>query len=127
MASVKSRDTSPELTVRRRLHALGYRFRLQAKELPGRPDIVLRARRKAIYVHGCYWHRHVGCKYASTPKTRTEFWTAKFDANVARDRRNLAALSALNWDALVIWECELKRADFDLDGTLLDFLGERSE
>ena len=83
MAKVCGRDTRPELVVRKVLHALGYRFRLQAKELPGRPGIVMRPRRKAIFVHGCFWHRHLDCRTASTPKTRAKFWQEKFEANVA--------------------------------------------
>lgn len=106
MARVGPRDTKPEMIVRRVLHALGYRFRLQAKELPGRPDIVFRPRRKVIFVHGCFWHRHAGCRRATNPKTRKEFWEAKFLANQARDKRVQEELNALGWSYLVIWECE---------------------
>ena len=122
MSKVRGRDTKPEMRVRRRLHALGYRYRLQAKELPGRPDIVFRPRRKAIFVHGCFWHRHEGCRYASTPKTRTEFWEEKFRQNIERDDRNEKALSKLGWKTLIIWECQLKNADFPLDDVLIQFL-----
>ena len=122
MSKVRGRDTKPEMKVRRRLHALGYRYRLQAKELPGRPDIVFRPRRKAIFVHGCFWHRHEGCRYASTPKTRTEFWEEKFRQNIERDDRNEKALSKLGWKTLIIWECQLKNADFPLDDVLIQFL-----
>ena len=108
MAKVRGRDTKPELIVRRTLHALGYRFRLQARELPGRPDIVMRPRRKAIFVHGCFWHRHEGCRFTTTPKTRSEFWNAKFEANVARDNSAVEALVADGWRVLVIWECQTK-------------------
>lgn len=106
MARVGQRDTKPEMVVRRILHALGYRFRLQAKELPGRPDIVFRPRKKAIFVHGCFWHRHVGCRRTTTPKTRKDFWEAKFSANLERDERVQEELRALGWSSLVIWECE---------------------
>jgi DNA mismatch endonuclease (patch repair protein) len=106
MSRVKSRDTKPELKVRRLLHKSGFRFRLQAKELPGRPDIVFRTRRKAVFVHGCFWHRH-GCKKTTTPKSNVEFWEAKFRRNVNRDQSALEQLDALGWEVLVLWECEL--------------------
>lgn len=111
MAAVKSKDTAPEVALRKRLHAMGYRYRLQVGELPGRPDIVFPARKKVIFVNGCFWHRHAGCRYSTTPRSRPEFWRAKFDANVSRDARNIAALHALEWDTLVVWQCELKRID----------------
>lgn len=122
MAKVRGRDTKPELIVRKTLHALGYRFRLQAKELPGRPDIVMRPRKKVIFVHGCFWHRHPGCRLASTPKTRTEFWQAKFEANVARDRRNVDALVADGWRVLVVWECQIKKDAHTLPAVLTSFV-----
>lgn len=108
MSAVKGKDTKPELLVRKLLHALGYRFRIQRKDLPGRPDIVLPRYKTAIFVNGCFWHRHEGCKYASTPSTNSEFWEKKFTANVERDARNYAALKALGWKVLIIWECEVK-------------------
>jgi DNA mismatch endonuclease (patch repair protein) len=106
MARVKSRDTIPELKVRRLLHAMGYRFRLHRRDLPGTPDIVLGPKRKAIFVHGCFWHRHKGCRKTTTPTMRREFWLAKFNANVERDRRSMAELKKDGWDVLIIWECE---------------------
>lgn len=110
MARVKQKDTGPEMRVRRALHRLGYRFRLHRADLPGRPDIVLPRYRIAILVHGCFWHRHPGCKLASSPKTRQEFWRAKFEANVARDSRNEITLEAMGWRPAVVWECETKDA-----------------
>lgn len=107
MSRIRSRDTKPELVVRRIAHRLGYRFRLHRKDLPGSPDIVFPRYQAIILVHGCFWHRHSGCKYAYTPKTRVRFWQAKFEGNVERDRRNEMALQRLGWRVLVIWECEI--------------------
>lgn len=111
MAAVKSADTSAELTLRRLLHRAGYRYRLHDRKLPGRPDVVFPSRKKAIFINGCFWHRHENCRYATTPKTRVDFWEAKFAANVARDRRNTAALEGLGWSVAVVWQCELKRPE----------------
>jgi DNA mismatch endonuclease (patch repair protein) len=113
MAKVRGRDTKPEMRVRQALHAAGLRFRLQARDLPGRPDIVFRSRRLAIFVHGCFWHRHNDptCKLARTPKSRLAFWEPKFAANIARDERNMAALRDMGWTVLVVWECELTNSD----------------
>lgn len=108
MAAIRGKDTAPELAVRRMLHGMGLRFRLHRKELPGRPDIVLPRHRTVVFVHGCFWHRHQGCRFTTTPKTRREFWQAKFDGNVARDRRNQAELVQLGWRVIVVWECELR-------------------
>lgn len=108
MSRIKGRDTGPELRLRSLLHRAGFRFRLHAKELPGRPDVVLPKYRAAIFVHGCFWHRHDGCRNATMPSTRTEFWKSKFDSNVGRDERNQAALKAAGWTVLILWECELK-------------------
>src|SRR5262245_43501325 len=112
MGAIKGKNTKPELVVRRLLHAAGYRFRLHRRDLPGRPDIVFSSRRKVILVAGCFWHRHPGCGFAYTPKTRPDFWRAKFDRNVERDHKVVAALDACGWGHLVIWECEL--ADVNL-------------
>lgn len=106
MAQIRGRDTKPELAVRRAAHALGYRFRLHRRDLPGSPDMVFPARRKLVFVHGCYWHRHPGCRLAYTPKSNVTFWTAKFDRNVRRDEEAQARLIELGWDALTIWECQ---------------------
>ena len=107
MSRIRSKDTKPEIMVRSLLHRKGYRFRMHCKNLPGKPDIVLPKYRTAVFVHGCYWHRHPGCKFAYEPKSRVEFWTAKFVDNVERDKRNQDALVALGWRVLVIWECEV--------------------
>ena len=106
MARIRGRNTAPELAVRRIAHRMGLRFRLHRKDLPGRPDLVFPKHQLAVFVHGCFWHRHEGCKYAYTPKSRIAFWMEKFSANVARDARQEAALKALGWRVLVIWECE---------------------
>lgn len=108
MSRVGSRDTKPELVVRHIAHGLGFRFRLHRKDLPGRPDIVFPRYRSVIFVHGCFWHRHPSCKYASSPKTRVEYWEDKFRSNVARDARNETLLRDLGWRVMVIWECETK-------------------
>lgn len=107
MAQIKGRDTKPELTVRRLLHSLGYRYRLHDPRLPGRPDIVFVGRHKVVFVHGCFWHRHLNCKFAYTPKSRVEFWCRKFEQNKARDARDLERIAAQGWEALVLWECEI--------------------
>ncbi len=108
MAAIRSVNTRPEVRVRSALHALGFRFRLHRKDLPGRPDIVLPKHRTVIFVHGCFWHCH-RCKYGSVvPATRAAFWAAKRAGNVARDRRNAAALRRLGWRVLVLWECEVR-------------------
>ena len=106
MANIRGRDTAPELAVRRIAHRMGLRFRLHRIDLPGRPDLVFPKHRLAVFVHGCFWHRHQGCRYASTPKSRIAFWTEKFAANVERDARQEAALRTLGWRVLVIWQCE---------------------
>lgn len=108
MSRVRSTNTKPEKQVRSLLHGMGYRFRLHAKDLPGSPDIVLPKYRAVIFVHGCFWHRHPGCKYASTPATHKEFWTAKFEQNKARDRRVIKLLREKNWNVIIVWQCELR-------------------
>ena len=121
MARVRQKNTEPELVVRRCLHGLGYRFRLHRTDLPGTPDIVLPKYRKAIFVHGCFWHRHLGCKQTTTPKTRTEFWENKFRTNVRRDQNNMRKLSEAGWEPIVIWECEVADPS-DLEGRLISLL-----
>jgi DNA mismatch endonuclease (patch repair protein) len=110
MGRIRGKDTGPEKAVRSLLHRLGYRFRLHYKTLPGRPDIVFPRRKKVIFVHGCFWHRHPdpACRLARLPKTRLEFWLPKLEKNQQRDHAILAALSERQWQSLVIWECELK-------------------
>lgn len=122
MRSVRQKKTKPEMVVRRALHALGYRFRVNVKGLPGSPDIAFAARRKAIFVHGCFWHRHSGCRLASTPKTRIDFWQEKFARNVERDARKVAEFEAEGWQILTVWECETRDMERMLPG-LVDFLG----
>lgn len=119
MRSVRQKKTKPEMVVRRALHRLGYRFRANAKRLPGSPDLVFTARRKAIFVHGCFWHRHPGCRLASTPKTRVDFWEEKFARNVERDARKLVELEADDWEVMTVWECETR----DLDGLMPNLIG----
>lgn len=123
MRAVKRAHTKPEIIVRQALHALGLRFRLHRRDLPGSPDIVLPRLGTVVFVHGCFWHRHPGCRYATTPKSRQEYWLPKFEANVERDARKEAQLRELGWRVAVIWECETKnlealearlRLEFDL-------------
>ena len=120
MRSVKTKDTGPEIEVRRLLHAAGLRYRLHAKELPGKPDIVFRGRKKAIFVHGCFWHSH-GCDKGRAPKSKQDYWLPKLEANRERDSRNVKALTSLGWSTLTIWACELKDIDL-LRKNLLDFV-----
>ena len=107
MSAIKSKNTKPEIIVRKFLHSKGYRFRIHRKDLPGCPDIVLPKYKTVIFVNGCFWHRHEGCKYKTTPKTRKDFWENKFNENIKRDKNNFKELKNLNWKVLVIWECEL--------------------
>lgn len=107
MGRVRSRHTKPEMTIRRIVHAMGYRYRLHAKDLPGTPDLVFRARKKVVFVHGCFWHRHAGCALARLPKSRQEFWLPKLEANRQRDMKSESSLRDAGWDVLTIWECEL--------------------
>jgi len=111
MAQVKSKDTKPELIVRRLLHKQGFRFRLHKKDLPGKPDIVLSKYKTVVFVHGCFWHRHNNCSDATVPKTRTDFWVDKFAGNIKRDQRNQNELLSLGWNVVVVWECETIRPD----------------
>ena len=111
MARIGSANTSPELAVRKLLHRLGYRFRVHRRSLPGTPDICFPGRKKAIFVHGCFWHRHEGCHRTTTPRTRTSFWEDKFEKNVARDRANLDHLGELGWAVMIVWECETVNPD----------------
>ncbi|WPZ37076.1 DNA mismatch endonuclease Vsr [Thalassobaculum sp. OXR-137] len=108
MSRVRAKDTKPEMLVRRLVHALGYRFRLHRKDLPGAPDLVFPGRRKVIFVHGCFWHRHEDCRLARLPKSRREFWVEKLEGNRLRDRANQLRLVEMGWRSLVIWECETR-------------------
>lgn len=109
MSRIRSTDTEPERLVRSLLHRMGYRFRLHGKNLPGRPDIVLPKHKTVVFVHGCFWHRHPGCKYAYAPKSRVEFWEKKFKNNTQRHRTVARLLRASGWRVVVIWECELRK------------------
>lgn len=108
MSRIRGRDTKPERAVRSILHRLGYRFRLHRTDLPGKPDIVLPRSKIVIFVHGCFWHRHKDCRFAYTPKTRTEFWLKKLESNVAHDHKVQTQLSELGWFVITVWECELR-------------------
>ena len=119
MSAIKSKNTKPEIAVRKVLHSMGYRFRLHGKDLPGSPDIVLPKYKTVIFVHGCFWHRHENCKYASTPKTRKEFWENKFRENIVRDKSNQANLLSIGWKIIIIWECQLKG---DIKKVIKEFL-----
>ncbi|WP_198039220.1 very short patch repair endonuclease [Paraburkholderia sp. SOS3] len=111
MAAVSNKDTLPEILVRRALHRLGYRFRLHRSDLPGTPDIVLPKYKLCIFVHGCFWHRHAGCKRASTPSTNVEFWKRKFEKNVNRDAATVDRLTKMGWRVEVIWTCQTSRSE----------------
>jgi DNA mismatch endonuclease (patch repair protein) len=122
MGRIRRANTKPEWAVRRLLHHLGYRFRLQWKAAPGRPDVAFPGRRKIIFVHGCFWHQHEGCRLAHLPATRRAFWEQKFARNKARDARDLARAAAEEWEALVVWECETRDRPA-LEGSLTAFVG----
>lgn len=109
MAKVRSRDTSPEMIVRRIAHAFGLRYRLHVRRLPGTPDLVFPRWRKIVFIHGCFWHQHRKCHRATMPKTRRGFWSAKFKANITRDEQALRRLKVEGWDVLVLWECQTKQ------------------
>ncbi len=121
MARVRSRDTRPEMMVRRLAHKMGFRFRLHAADLPGKPDLVFRSRRKVIFVHGCYWHRHRNCALARLPKSRLDFWIPKLEANARRDAENRSRLKKMGWSVLVVWECQLSD-EKRLQRRVLEFL-----
>lgn len=122
MQRVTSKDTTPEMVVRRAAHSLGYRYRLHRKDLPGKPDMVFSGRRKIIFIHGCFWHQHRGCKAAARPTSNTDYWDAKLDRNISRDKNSQRDLLASGWDVLIIWECETKD-EVALKKRLIDFLG----
>jgi DNA mismatch endonuclease (patch repair protein) len=122
MQANRARDTQPEVTVRRLLHGMGYRFRLYRKDLPGKPDIVFMARRKIIEVRGCYWHGH-GCKLGQPARTNTTYWAPKITRNKERDARNISALSESGWEVFEIWECRLRQRPEDVHADLAAFLG----
>nr|WP_314547632.1 very short patch repair endonuclease [uncultured Massilia sp.] len=110
MSAVRGKDTKPELIVRRFLHRKGFRFRLHVANLPGRPDLAFPKHKVALFVHGCFWHRHHGCRYATSPQQNAQFWSEKFDANIARDQRNVERLVEAGWRVITVWECGLRNA-----------------
>ena len=112
MSAIKSKNTKPEVEVRKLLHSMGFRFRLHKKDLPGSPDIVLAKYKSVIFVHGCFWHRHQRCKFASNPKTRVDFWNKKFNDNIERDIKVRKELENLEWNYLIIWECQIKNKTY---------------
>jgi len=123
MGRVRNKDTKPEWVVRRLIHSMGYRYRLHGKGLPGHPDLVFKKRRKVVFVHGCYWHRHgSSCPLTRMPKSRLEFWGSKFEGNKQRDLANQEKLRAMGWDHLIVWECQLRGLD-DLASRIREFLG----
>lgn len=122
MGRIRRANTKPELLIRRMLHGMGYRFRVQLKGVPGRPDLAFTRRRKIVQVHGCFWHCHEGCPSARIPSTRTKFWIAKFARNRERDVRLETAAAEAGWQSLIVWECELKDTSA-LEAKLVDFLG----
>lgn len=124
MSGIRGRDTRPEMVVRQALFAAGFRYRLHRRDLPGAPDVALGGRKVAVFVHGCFWHRHKGCRYAKLPATRPEFWKAKLDGNVERDSRTIDALQAMGWRVLIIWECAIRDRETrsTLPETLADWI-----
>ncbi len=122
MSRVKSRNTKPELRVRSALHATGYRFRLHRKDLPGNPDIVLPKHRAAVFVHGCFWHQHPGCRKATIPQNNRPYWEKKLGRNVERDERSQRALAERGWEVITLWECEIPRDEAALRERLRDAL-----
>lgn len=121
MARVRSKDSRPELLVRKLVFRLGYRYRLHDRSLPGCPDLVFRKRRKVIFVHGCFWHRHQGCSLARLPKSRLEFWLPKLESNKQRDTKNKRLLQTQGWEALTIWECQIRKSE-NLNALIKGFL-----
>ncbi|MCC6537820.1 MAG: DNA mismatch endonuclease Vsr [Bryobacterales bacterium] len=122
MRRIRSKDTSPEMTIRRLLHGLGYRYRLHVKTLPGKPDLVFPSRGCVLMVHGCFWHGHPGCRESKTPQTNQDYWIGKLQKNRDRDRRHLRALRRLGWRVMVIWECQTEKLE-TIQSRILRFLG----
>lgn len=122
MSRVRGKDTKPEIYARKAIFALGYRYRLHDKTLPGTPDIVLKSRKKAIFVHGCFWHGHRKCSHATTPKTNKFFWIEKISMNRRRDSKNERKLRSLGWNVMTVWECQL-RDSANLNRRIIRFLG----
>jgi DNA mismatch endonuclease (patch repair protein) len=123
MSGIRGKNTKPELLVRKYLHGCGLRFRLHEKKLPGKPDLVFPKYKVVVFVHGCFWHQHSGCKYASSPKSNNDFWAKKLSENVVRDLRHIEALTELGWRVIVIWECELREGQIRLDSLYSEITG----
>jgi len=121
MSLIRSKDTRPEMVIRRIVYGLGYRYRLHGADLPGKPDLVFRSRRKVIFIHGCFWHRHRGCKLSRLPKSRLDFWLPKLEGNRKRDIRHKKTLKKMGWKVFVIWECEVRNLD-TLKKHIIEFL-----
>lgn len=126
MSRITGSNTRPEITLRSMLHRAGFRFRLHDRRLPGKPDIVLRKYRTVVFVHGCFWHRHVGCRNATTPSTRTEFWMEKFTATVERDERKASELRSHGWKVITVWECDIAKQPEQVVSDIRDQLEEDS-
>ncbi|MFB3784728.1 MAG: very short patch repair endonuclease [bacterium] len=126
MSLVRGKDTKPEMVVRRLVHGLGYRYRLHDGKLPGKPDLVFASRKKVIFVHGCFWHRHGKCKLARMPKSRLDFWHSKLEGNRRHDLKNQRLLKKMGWSYLIIWECELKEIKL-IEERIVDFLSLTNE
>lgn len=123
MAKIRAKDTKPEMTVRRMLHALGYRFRLHGPGLPGKPDVVFPRKKLALFIHGCFWHQHENCKHSVLPKSRPEFWLPKLKRNKERDTENIAKLQQIGWQTMTVWECETRSPE-ELANKLKNAIGE---
>ena len=123
MSRIRSKNTKPEVAVRRTLYSLGLKYRLHRKDLPGKPDIVLPKKKIAVFVNGCFWHQHEGCKRKSSPKSNTEYWEDKLKKNIDRQNRNIKSLKDLGWRVCLIWECEVKNDNL-IEGRIKDFLYE---
>lgn len=126
MSRIKGKDTKPEIWLRSLLHSAGFRFRLHRKDLPGRPDIVLPSSKVAVFVHGCYWHRHEGCRYTTTPSSNTQFWEQKFSRTIERDAENTVALQDAGWKVVVAWECQLRSNATEVLAAISSATGKRA-
>lgn len=124
MRQIRSKNTSPELAVRRIVHAMGYRYRLHRKDLPGKPDLTFPSRKKVVFLHGCFWHHHEGCREGRLPQTRAEYWGPKLTRNCERDAVSVSKLKALGWDVLTLWECEVEKDHAAVSKRLRRFLGD---
>lgn len=128
MASIKGKNTDPELALRKALHRLGFRYILHDRRLPGQPDIVLPKYKAAVFVHGCFWHRHIGCNYTAMPASNRKFWERKFSHNIERDRRNIQKLRESGWRVLIVWECVLKKHKAEIVANMVsDWLLDRND